>query len=94
MKRLSELREKGWRAVQTLRTQLAMEAMDPRKAVGMTAEGNRGALEAVVKQADEVSTQTKTAFAGLMPDLWTDRYLGERLNPLRDELKDLSQKMK
>jgi hexosaminidase len=94
MKRLAELREKGWRAVETLRVQLAMEAMDPRRAAGQTAEGNRRALENVVKQADEVTAQTRSAFAGLMPDLWTDRYLGERLNPLRDELKELSQKMK
>ena len=38
-----------------------------------------------MKQADDVTAQTQTVLAGLMPKLWVDRYLAERLQPLREE---------
>jgi hypothetical protein len=68
--------------------------MDPRRAIGQTAERNLEVLRNIVAQGDELTRATKSTYAGLMPDLWTERYLGERLNPLRDEFKELTAKMK
>lgn len=93
MKHLTDVRTTGWKAVQTLREQLVMEALDPRRAGGQTAEGNLNALEKILAKADNVESATKAAFAGLMPDLWTERYLAERIKPLRDEFELLKVKV-
>jgi hexosaminidase len=94
MESLINLRTRGWDMVRDLREQFTMQAMDPRRAIGQTAERNLEVLRNIVAQGDELTRATKSTYAGLMPDLWTERYLGERLNPLRDEFKELTAKMK
>jgi hypothetical protein len=89
MEQLTKVRLQGWRAVQDIREQAVMVRQDPRRNGAKAEQHYLGALVKVIRQADSVSEETRKAFAELIPQLWIDRYLGERLEPLREELKSV-----
>jgi hypothetical protein len=89
MQRLTNARQKGWQAVQNLREQIVTSAMDPRRRGAQADRQYLGALDKSVAECDAVAKETHAAFADLVPGVWIDRYLGERIEPLREEMKAL-----
>ncbi len=89
MDHLTKTRAQGWRVVQDTREQQVLARQDQRRRDAGAEVRHLDALRKVVHQADSVSEETRKAFAELIPSIWIDRYLGERLEPLKDELKSL-----
>ena len=87
MEKMNEMRTYAWGSVRELRQQIVLETAEPRR---------RSAGEAMACLIDlkrhlevggrEAHAMLWQAFCGLMPSYWIDRYLGERLDPLLEEL--------
>ena len=94
MDKLGAARRKGWQAVQGLREQLAVSSGDARRrGSGGEAAFCRTLCQAV-RDADGAAAEARSAFVGLMDPLWTDRYLAERIEPLREELGTLEARVR
>lgn len=85
MAKLSEARAAGWRQVQNLREQIVTMDDDPRRVGSALTLRWLGGLIAAVDKAEEAAADAQKAFEGLIPKIWIDRYLNERIQPLRDE---------
>lgn len=89
MRKLTDVRKRGWSAVQSLREQLVLSETDPRRrGSGMELHGLRD-LKRVLSDAAEVESQVRIAFDGLLDRIWIEQYLVERLQPLREEAAEL-----
>ena len=84
MEHLAEIRRNGWGAVMNLRQVVVKITVDPRRRLNHMA--HVGGLIDTVKRADEIAGEMRSAFAGLMDHIWIERYLAERIEPLREEL--------
>ncbi|MCC7145988.1 MAG: family 20 glycosylhydrolase [Phycisphaeraceae bacterium] len=91
MAELTQVRNKGWYLIRRARQHAAMIRADARRDSGSSRQafvelrdfvGSLSAIEATVYKA----------FTGLIDKLWIDRYLLERLEPLRQEWADVSAK--
>ena len=92
MRALSDLRNDAWRQVRAVRERSTMIARDSRRAAALESDILAG-LRSLVGQSDEIAARTHEAFHGLMPELWITRYLAERLEPLKAELVELTQRV-
>ncbi len=86
MEALTGVRRWGWTVVQQLRECLVTATVDARRREAGVCTRRLKDLANVVARADAVAAQTRQALAGCVADLWLDRYLAERLDPLREEL--------
>ena len=91
--RLTDVRHRGWQAVQFTRQQITLGKIDTRRTsarnprMGMKVLGN---LKSIVRESDRVATEVRHGFDGLVASVWLDEYLATRLTPLHDELASLS----
>ena len=87
MAKMTEIRTYAWASVRELRQQVVLETAEPRRRGAGIAMSNlidlRRHLEVGGREARTLLWQ---AFRGLIPAYWIDRYLGERLDPLLEEL--------
>ena len=93
MAKLTHMRTQAWASVRELRQQVVLETADPRRrgaAMGYLIDLKRH-LEVGGREARTLLWQ---AFRGLMPPYWIDRYLGERLDPLLEELASLESRVR
>jgi hypothetical protein len=82
MRQLSDVRRRAWALLRDMQQEQAMMRIDRRR----QSPGESGVVRkygAVLAEADGVAARVRAAFDGLMPPLWIDRYLGERIEPLR-----------
>jgi len=86
MRKLSDARRRGWTAVAHLRQAIVTATEDGRRRGSGVSVRRLEALRQALAQAEEAADLTRRAFAGLMEPLWTERYLNERIAPLREEL--------
>lgn len=86
MARLSDLRAGGWRTVAHLRELIVMATLDARRRTGGGLARSLAGLKGCVDAADAAALAARKAFAGLVEVIWIDRYLAERIEPLREEL--------
>jgi hypothetical protein len=94
MQELSDLRRRGWQVVQQAREQMVTATMDGRRRGSGVQIGRLHALREVVAGLDAVAERSRQAFAGLVDPLWTDRYLAERIEPLREELAAVDERVR
>lgn len=94
MQELSDLRRRGWQVVQQAREQMTTATMDGRRRGSGVLIGRLRALREVLAGLDGVAERSRRAFAGLMDPLWTDRYLAERIEPLREELAAVDERVR
>ncbi len=83
LRRLTGARERGWWNVRRASQLLAMQADDPRR---RSSEGPRKALNMVrgaVDESEAAGRDLRQAMAGAVDDLWLQRYVNERAQPLR-----------
>jgi hexosaminidase len=85
MAALSAVRAAGWQTVAHLRECLVTATLDARRrGAGVFVRRARD-LATHLQRADAIADQTRAAFAGLLDPLWIERYLAERIEPLREE---------
>ncbi len=85
MRRLAACRDQGWRRVRLAREALAMASLDGRRRPSAALARFVRDLQAAAGEAREIAETARKAFAGLMPPVWIERYLAERLEPLYEE---------
>ncbi len=86
MEELARARSRAWENVIMLRELMVTARRDPRRCGGSDVQGRLRYLRQHVSEADSAADLMRQAFAGLIPALWIERYLDERLVPLKDEL--------
>jgi len=80
--------------VQGTRQMMVLGRMDPRPTSARNPKLGLhwlGDLEGVVGRADTVADEVRTAFAGLIEPVWIEEYLATRIEPLREELRCLTE---
>jgi hexosaminidase len=95
MEKLADARHNAWHEVQNLREQITLETSDP-----IRRESARGMwffLE--LKRHVEVgalgaAAEMRKSFRGLMPSIWIERYLSDRIEPLLEELAALDSRVR
>ena len=84
--KLTNVRNNGWGNVRKVRELLVCCLQDSRRRPSRILARFCDDLKRSVQQADEVTAELHAAFDGLMDRIWIERYLAERLQPLREEL--------
>ena len=91
---LTKSRQLGWRAVQWTREQVVTSTDDSRRrGSGMTLRFFLDLRRSLHDAADAAEAMQK-AFRGLMPAIWVDRYLSERIEPLMEEYAALDSRVR
>lgn len=90
MEKLSAARQAGWWAVRNLRQFVVMATLDARRRSGGPMTDTLGRLRRCLADAEDAAQAVRSAFAGLIEPIWIDRYLAERIEPLREELAALA----
>jgi hypothetical protein len=95
MATLADARKWGWGEVQRLREQISLETSDARRRESGKAMGFFLDLKRHIEVgAAEAEALTRKAFRGLMAPIWIERYLSDRIEPLREELAALDSRVR
>lgn len=86
MRKLTAARKAAWQHVQAAREQIVTSTQDGRRRGSAAVMGRLKLLRKSVVDAMEAAAMARKAFAGLMPAIWIQRYVDERVEPLREEL--------
>lgn len=94
MARLSKRRRMAWVEAVRLREMLACMEADPRRSsLAFPEKGLRYLREHISHMETELRAEILSHFAPLVPRVWLERYLFERLDPLRQEHQDLQRRV-
>ncbi len=83
--RLSGTRDEGWRCVRQLREVLVMATIDARRRSARNLTDGLEMVRHSLIRIENSASQVRDAFAGLVEPIWIDRYLAERIEPIREE---------
>lgn len=86
MERLTEIRQRGWGAIQALREFEALRAIDPRRRGSFKEQLVMRKLRSTVQEFESIEKDMKERFSGLLDPIWIEEYLATRLVPIREEL--------
>jgi len=87
MRRLADARNQAWHVLRCLHQQVTMQSLDARRsAAAKGAVDSLKHLTGLVAELGGAAQQVHESFAGLIDKLWIDRYLAERIQPLRQQL--------
>lgn len=86
LQRLANQRRAGWQAVQDLHEQAVLIRADPRRDGSNQLARKRERLATSVADLHATAAALIEAMTGLVPPLWIQRYLAERITPLEDQL--------
>ena len=86
MQKLFDARRRAWHDIPFLREQVVTATQDARRR-GSGVEMNwLKSIRAALAQGEAAADEARRAFDGLIHPLWIERYLSERLDPIREEL--------
>ena len=95
MEKLTDVRNCAWREIKSLREQIVTETEDPRRRhSGQCMSMLTRLHHHLDKGGVQAIAMTRQAFAGLIDELWIERYLNERLAPLFGQMAELDQQVK
>ncbi len=83
---MAQARGKAWGLVPILREMIAMATVDARRRSGTWMVRWLQDIDSAVRAADATGREILAAYEGLVPSIWMDRYVRERIDPLREEL--------
>jgi hexosaminidase len=81
---LAEARRWGWTAVQQWRECEVTARLDPRRRGAQVAERRRADVERAIQRLEAVGAGVEAALAGLVPQIWVERYVAERVEAVRE----------
>jgi len=90
MKQLADARNGGWFTARTLRELVVMATQDARRRTGGGMVASLQRLANHLAAADQAASAARKTWAGLIEPIWVERYLTERIEPLREELAQLT----
>ena len=94
LKALTDARARGWQSVPSLREQLVMATLDGRRRSSGGLVARLAGFQRALAEADSAAAMTRNALAGVMEPIWIDRYLAERIEPLREEYGQLAPRVR
>lgn len=94
MARLWQVRQTGWLNVRQIGELLVMATIDARRRTGGGLAKNLGYLRNDLTAADAIAADIRAAFAGLVEPIWINRYLAERIEPLREHYQVLDARIR
>lgn len=89
LQKLTDARNHGWRTVRDLHEIVVMATQDARRRNGGQLTGRLSQLRSAVATGTAAAGEVAASLAGCIEPLWIDRYLAERLEPLRQQLTNL-----
>lgn len=87
---LSAARDEAWRALRLLRGQAAVRAADPRRRESRPDQHYLDMLDRSMRRLTDAGAQLRDGLAENVPDIWIERYLSERIDPLRHEARQIA----
>ena len=81
---LTAVRNEGWHAVRTVYEKVAVSTTDCRRRSDRLYDSLMNWFDDVVDRSDAIADRFRLAFDGAIPPLWIERYLAERLMPIRE----------
>jgi len=97
MKELSTCKKDGWEKVQHARQVLTLAKNDPARTSAKNPNLGLHAmvsLKKIIENGEEIHIKAKQVFEGLMETVWLDEYFNTRLQPLKDELVEITNQYK
>jgi len=92
LQKLAAARSACWTSIAHAREQVVMMALDSRRKGG---GGDRlRTLNARIAKAEEAAGEVEKALAGCIDPIWIERYLAERIEPLREERDGLVERVR
>ena len=85
MEKLAHARRTGWETVAVLREHIVMATLDARRRNGGKDLRSLGALHRTLLDGVAAGRDVRKAFAELIEPIWVERYVAERIEPLREE---------
>ena len=86
MEKIRHGRSCGWQVVQHLREQLVVATMEKQRIGSGVSLDILASLKKNISFLEQAAVEMDQAFSGLIEPLWIERYLSERIEPLRQEL--------
>ena len=86
MQKLADARKQFWSTLQPAREAIITATDDPRRRASGTNVKFLLRMVQAFKQAQSASADVRAAFQNLIHPVWIDRYLSERITPMREEL--------
>jgi len=86
MAKLAEARRAAWNSVALVSETAAMATLDQRRAAQGAILHFVPTLRGQVAAAEAATAEARKAYDGLIEPIWVERYLAERVEPLREEL--------
>ena len=93
-RKLAQARDASWQAVRQTRQTIITATQDARRRQGNILTANLGHLRRAVAQAEAAGNELALALTGLVEPIWVERYVAERVEPLREELAELSARVR
>jgi hexosaminidase len=90
--KLSNARHSAWNQIRFLRQLTITVFQDRRRLPCFRMVQSLRSLQNTLQSADEASHALRAALRGLMEKLWVERYLAERIEPLREEFSTLKKR--
>jgi hypothetical protein len=81
---LADAREAAWRDVQSLLEQQWLERQEPHRRKTNLLQWSLDAMDRELQRLDKASDAVRDALKGLVPDIWIEEYIRERVEPVRD----------
>ena len=94
LRQLQDIRRSVWRQIQNLRETIACGTIEPHRRESGIPAWHLVRLVGTLDRAREVASKVRGAFEGLVPGVWMERYIEERLLPMREEVRELAAQMK
>jgi len=94
MAKLTEARDYCWGHVREIRQQIATSTVDARRRSGSPMVRVLQLLKQAFKGAEVGAEMARKAYAGLIPEIWIERYLAERIDPLREEVAQIAARVR
>ena len=94
--KLTRARKQAWDTIKTVRQLIVTVTQDTRRLLG----GNNQLIDCasnmrnILEAADAASHDLRKALAGLMEPIWIERYIAERVEPVREEFFTLKARIK
>jgi hexosaminidase len=87
MAQLAEARRRAWTQVRVLSQLIVTAADDPRRRNGSQIASGLNVVRQEVSRVEAAAKTVSPAFRGLIEPVWIKRYLNERVQPLRDQIR-------
>ena len=90
---LSQQKLYAWEHIRLTRENTVCSKLDPTRCDQMVVQQALDTINGYSKNITALMPKVKEAFVGLVPDIWMERYVGDRLLAIQEELEDVTKRL-